>query len=244
MKNIRLNDIKGIQMNTSSQQTTPDRAAFTMIELVFVIVVLGIIAALAMPRIDRDHRQGAAQTILSSIRYTQHLALMDNKHMFNNRNWQKRYWKIMFGTCTGNDRFFMIGSDDDMNGGASGFFDINESAIDPTIGKPMFWVNGQGCTEGGDNTVSPQIFISKKFGIKNFAFSGGCNGVQYIGFDKMGRPHVGFSSAGNIDPDYSSYMVDDCTIRFTFIDTSIPALDITINKETGYAYIVGQEDNS
>lgn len=53
--------------------------AFTMIELVFVIVVLGILSALAMPRIDRDLRQEAKDNILSSIRYTQHLALIDEK---------------------------------------------------------------------------------------------------------------------------------------------------------------------
>ncbi|MCF6207453.1 MAG: prepilin-type N-terminal cleavage/methylation domain-containing protein [Sulfurovum sp.] len=219
--------------------------AFTMIELIFVIIVVGIIAAMAMPRIDRDIRQGAAQTILSNIRYTQHLALMDNKHRFDNRNWQKRYWKIMFGTCTGNDRFFMVGSDDDMDGGASGFFDINESAIDPTNGKPLFWTNGQDCSEGDTTkTVSPQVFISKRYGIKSFTFLRGCANVQYVGFDRLGRPHVGFSSAGNINPDYASYMTDDCIINFKFTDTSIEDLNITINKETGYAYVVGAEDNS
>jgi len=56
-----------------------NKSAFTMIELILVIVVLGILAALAMPRVDRDSRQEAADNILSAIRYTQHLALMDNK---------------------------------------------------------------------------------------------------------------------------------------------------------------------
>jgi len=235
--------MKKYRYETPSHQRK-DHNAFTMIELIFVIIVVGILAAMAMPRIDRDIRQGAAQTILSNIRYTQHLALMDNKHKFDDRNWQKRYWKIMFGTCTGTDRFFMVGSDDDEDGGASGFFDINESAIDPTNGKPLFWTNGQDCSQGDTSkTVSPQIFLSKQYGINGFTFSGGCNGVQYIGFDRLGRPHVGFHSANNIDPDYASYMPDDCTISFTFTDNSINDLNITINKETGYAYIVDQPDS-
>jgi len=46
-------------------------SAFTMIELVLVIVVLGILAALAMPRLERDLRQEAKDNLLSAIRYTQ-----------------------------------------------------------------------------------------------------------------------------------------------------------------------------
>ena len=63
--------------------------AFTMLELVFVIVVLGILAALALPRMDRDLRQEAKDNILSAIRYTQHLALMDNKTNPLDANWQR-----------------------------------------------------------------------------------------------------------------------------------------------------------
>ncbi len=217
------------------------RSAFTIIELVMVIVVLGILAALALPRLDRDIRQEAADTILSNIRYTQHLALMDNKQMFNDEDWQQRYWKIMFGTCTGSDKFFMIGSDDDMDGGSSGYFEKDESAIDPTNGKPMFWVNGNDCSNGSDGTVSNQIFITKKFGITSFTFSGGCADIQYIGFDHLGRPHVGFANSST--PDQSSYMYDDCNIAFNFSNASIDPLTITINKETGHAFIVGQENS-
>lgn len=220
--------------------TTMKRSAFTMIELVFVIVVLGILAAIALPRLDRDIRQEAADTLLSNIRYTQHLAQMDNKQRFDVSNWQQRYWKIMFGTCTGTDRFFMVGSDSDSD--SAGFFDQNESAIDPTSGKDMFWSNATDCSDGGDNTVSPYIFLTKKFGIDNFTFAGGCAGSQYIGFDNIGRPHVGFGASST--PDYSSYMSSgDCNITFSFIDTSIAPLNIIIYKETGYAQIDGQNDS-
>jgi prepilin-type N-terminal cleavage/methylation domain-containing protein len=230
-----------IKLVEKHQGLSMKRSAFTMLELVFVIVVIGILAALALPRINRDIRQEAADTILSNIRYTQHLALLDNKHKFDDAKWQQRYWKIMFGTCTGTDRFFMIGSDDNMDGGSSGDFNITEAAKDPTSGKPMFWSNGTACPDGSDGTVSPQIFITKKYGINSYSFSGGCSSSQYIGFDHLGRPHVGFATS-NI-PDQSSYMSSDCTITFNFIDGDISPLQIKINKETGYAYIVGQPDS-
>jgi len=90
-----------------------------MIELVLVIVVLGILAALAMPRLDRDLRQEAADNILSAIRYTQHLALMDNKTDPFDANWQRELWNISF-------------SSSDYN-----ITSLNTAAIDPANGKLM-----------------------------------------------------------------------------------------------------------
>ncbi len=75
------------------------KPAFTMLELVFVIVVLGILAALAMPRLDRDLRQEAKDNILSAIRYTQHLALTDDKTVPGTA-WQANLWKIAIGSTS------------------------------------------------------------------------------------------------------------------------------------------------
>ena len=68
--------------------------AFTMLELVFVIVVLGIIAAIAMPRIDRDRTQEAADSILADIRYAQHMAMADYRQQSigtNANQWQRSF---------------------------------------------------------------------------------------------------------------------------------------------------------
>ena len=55
------------------------KKAFTMLELVVVIVVIGIIAVAALPRINDDHIAEAADQVMSHIRYTQHLAMQDSK---------------------------------------------------------------------------------------------------------------------------------------------------------------------
>ena len=217
-----------------------DRKAFTMLELVFVIVVLGILAAMAIPRLDRDLKQEAADSILSDIRYTQHLALIDDKHKFDDPKWQQRFWRIVFSTCTGSNRFYMIGTDDDMESASNAFFDKNESAVDPANGKPMFWSTGTDCSSGGDTSVSDRIFISKKFGITDITPSGGCsttaNTKGHIGFDHLGRPHYGFSSS--TAPNYSSYMTSTCVFTFTMSDGD--TFQIEILPETGYARIVDQ----
>lgn len=205
-----------------------------MIELVMVVVVMGILAALALPRLNRDHRQEAADNILSAIRYTQHLALLDDKQKFDNPKWQRRFWKIMFAQCNDQKYFYRIGSDDDMN--STSTFSRSEAALDPANGKPMYMSNNGDCT---DTTISSNILIGKKYGVTVNKGSGGCQGLKHIGFDHLGRPHTGFSASTH--PDYGSYMKTTCTMNFKLSDGQ--TFQINIEPETGYAYIVGQEDS-
>jgi len=208
------------------------KPAFTMIELILVIIVLGILASLAIPRLDRDVSQEAADSVLSHIRYTQHLALVDDKHLFDDPTWQQRYWKIMFATCANGDYFYRIGSDDDSNG--NGMFSQIEAAIDPINGKPFFMANNDANCEA-DTTVSNNIFLTKRFGITAIDTSG-CNNIAHIGFDHLGRPHQSFGASAI--PDYSSYLNAQCTFAFTLSNGN--SFSISIDPETGYAQIVGQ----
>ncbi len=210
------------------------RSAFTMLELVLVIVVLGILATLAMPRLDRDLKQEAADTILSNIRYTQHLALLDNKQKFDKQNWQRRFWRIMFAQCSDGTYFYRIGSDDDMD--STSTFEESEAAIDPANGKPMYMANNANCD---NTTVSSNIFIGKKYGVTVNTGTGGCAGYRSVGFDHLGRPHVGFSNSTK--PNYSSYISSACTLNFTLSDGE--TFSISIQPETGYASIMGQENS-
>ncbi|MCF6310454.1 MAG: type II secretion system GspH family protein, partial [Sulfurimonas sp.] len=55
------------------------KKAFTMLELVMVIVVIGILAAVMLPRVASDRLAEAATQVISHIRYTQHLAMVDDQ---------------------------------------------------------------------------------------------------------------------------------------------------------------------
>lgn len=208
------------------------KKAFTMIELVFVIVVMGILAAVALPRIDRDLLIEAQDGILSDIRYTQHLALNDFKYSDTNASWQKALWRIGFNNCASSTGIYeYIGSDTDYGGGIGN----DEAAIDPANGHKMTW-SGATCTNGGDSNTSDRIFLSKKYGITNVATAGGCANRQYIGFDHLGRLHGGFAGTmGSATPDYASYTNTQCTITFTMSDGE--TFDVTIQPESGYAEI-------
>ena len=216
--------------------------AFTMIELVFVIVVLGILAALAIPRLERDLRQEAADNILSSIRYTQHLALLDDKQMFNDAKWQRRFWRIYFGTCEGK-KFYAIGSDDNMEDAANARVDFTESALDPSNGKHLWALDGgttESCYGSRDaSDISSSIFIGKKYGIDTI--DGGCGTVKFVAFDHLGRPYgSGFNTSTT--PDNTGYLNSDCLFTFSSSSGDIDPFSIMINKETGYSFIIGQED--
>ena len=197
--------------------------AFTMLELVFVIVVLGILAALALPRMERDLRQEAKDNILSAIRYTQHLALNDDKTDPADTNWQRELWQIRFTSGADNlANFYTVSSDADQDDSV----DKNETAIDPVNGKYMF-------TDDStiDTDESPNIFIGKTYGIDDIEFDGGCEDAEHIAFDHIGRPHSDIGGASN---DYDKYMTSDCTIEFEFADASITPLTVTIATESGH----------
>ena len=214
-----------------------NRPAFTMLELVFVIIILGILASYAMPRMNRDLRQEAADNILSDIRYTQHLALNDNKHD-DTDTWQRRFWNIGFRQCSNAEDsgswYQAIFSDRDKNGN----IDIGEEAIDPSNGMSMNAPAGN-CSRIAN--ISPRIFLTKKYTITRIvkACDNNNDNNTYIGFDYLGRPHNGFLGAGEL---LDSYLNGDCTFTFSSpnFDTN---LVIQINKETGYAFIIGQPNS-
>lgn len=210
--------------------------AFTMIELVFVIVVLGILTALAIPRLERDIRQEAADNILSAIRYTQHLALIDNKTDPFLNDWQKSLWTIRFSS---DGDHYTIGADVDRLGN----IDKGEAAIDPTNGKYIY--NNSTAPQADE---SPNIFLNEKYGITTIAITSGCGNpfgtataTLHIAFDNLGRPFRGVSGATN---NYDRYVNQDCILTFSAVnDFPGNPIEISISRETGYAYIIGYEDS-
>ncbi len=211
------------------------RLAFTMIEMVFVIVVLGIIAAVAIPSMDQDRSQEGTDAVISYIRMTQQIALSDDVQWWNDSNWQRKFWRIEIESCgSGSGLFLSMGKDSDEDGS----LDKNETLSDPYDGKPLFWKNTDDCSNGGDGTVSENTFLTKKYHIASVNFTSGCDGKKHIGFDYLGRPHTGFE--GSITPDFSSYMPSDCDITLTFENGK--RTKIRIEPQTGYVHQVGSNE--
>jgi prepilin-type N-terminal cleavage/methylation domain-containing protein len=212
------------------------KSAFTLIELVFVIIILGILASIAMERNDRDLKQEAIDTVISQIQLAQHLALNDNKHRIdNNPNWQRSYWRFEYRKCVGVDYLSTrVGSDINMLGG----IDKSESAIDPSNGK---YIYTSGDCENLASDESPSVSMLRKAGVTTITRAGGCSGTgKYIAFDYLGRPHHGHYNS----PLFQNIMKRDCNMTFHMStdqdnDGVNDSFTITIEAESGHVFLAG-----
>jgi len=86
------------------------KKAFSMLELIFVLVVIGILAAIMLPQMQSNYAWESAIELVSQIRYTQHLAMIDDKFDATNAlvPWYRNRWQITF-----NGNLYSIVSDGD-----------------------------------------------------------------------------------------------------------------------------------
>ena len=203
------------------------KLAFTMIELVFVIVVIGIITTVMLPRIDRDNVYEAAQQVESHIKYTQHLAMIDNKYDDTDTDWYRELWQIRFQACGVGDteHAYSVFSDENHLGSVN----ANEAALDPLSRKR---IDATTCAASVDQ--DPNVVLSNKYNIDTVTLSGGCftktgfTTNKSIAFDNLGRPHMDLSNSINI-------ATTACTITLASNDEN---LTISIAPETGYTCII------
>jgi len=65
-----------------------------MIEMIIVIVVAGILAAVLLPRFEKDPVLEAAEQVAKHIRYAQHLSMVDDVYDDTDANWYQNRWSI------------------------------------------------------------------------------------------------------------------------------------------------------
>ena len=224
------------------------KRAFTMIELIFVIVVVGILAAIMIPKLNRNASREAANQILTHIRYTQHLAMQDDKYenFINNQSklWFKMRWGIAFNNTSLYDEC-LIDKPGIKTWKYNVFFDnsfkgnINsESEVANDIYKSGKLLSGgwSGMSTDACKKINKELNLGKRFGITSVDFKDGCSGMQTIIFDEMGRPmRVASTTSGGAKRPYDRLLKKDCSITIT--DKRGNQTIITIEKESGFASI-------
>jgi prepilin-type N-terminal cleavage/methylation domain-containing protein len=205
------------------------RYAFTMLELVFVIIVIGILAVLAMPSFNSNQLEQAAEQVASHIRYTQHLAMTDDKYDPTDSTWYKLRWQIRFRQAAGEIQYAVFSNQNkDLNINCNAAT-CAEPALDPLTGMPLFYV----ASRPNDNMVL------SNYGITALAIS--CNTddnfayatrLGVLAFDNIGRPYRGIYDS-NSPMQY--LLTSDCTI--TLHHQTDGNATITVRPETGYVSI-------
>lgn len=201
------------------------RKAFTLIELIFVIVIIGVLSAIAMPRFQDHALQDATDQLIKHIRFTQALALAQDHYNDTNPIWFNNRWTIVFHQNVGNPNSYSIMS------GAN-------FAVDPHTGLLI----AGAATGTANNLRLMDVDLEDEYNVNidmgNCNFPGGTTAANQISFDYLGRPHC-IPVAATLNP-YSSIANNavnvfgqNMTIRLTHA-TSGETRDILIEAETGF----------
>ena len=205
-------------------------------ELIFVIVVIGILAAVIMPRTGSNKLYEAATQVLSHIRYTQHLAMVDDKFDPNDTNynpngcgilhpgeWYLSFWRIRFFSLL-NEWQYVVFSDRNRCGTVD-VTGVIEPALDPLTKKMLY--------DTGDDKGLENVNLTKTYGITNITSTCDSNALDTF-FDYLGRPYTHSVGIGT-NPPYSNLLQNDCNITLTNPEGTV---SIKIHPETGYACIL------
>lgn len=213
------------------------RFAFTMLELVFVILIIAILAVLALPNFNKDLLAEGADHVITDLRYTQHLAMNDDKFDPNDMSfslnpgysptydhkWFREYWRTRFYTSSANV-YYAVFSDEDREGNID-TLTHTEPAIDPLTGTYLYVGN-----TANDPKNNLNMNLTDTFGIT--AVTSTCDaGNIDIYFDNIGRPLSGSLAGADPYNPYSALLHNDCNITLT---SGARNAVITIKPETGY----------
>lgn len=203
-------------------------SAFTMIELVFVIVIVGIISVMIAPSFDGNNARQAADQIVSHIRYAQHLAMLDNKFDTTDPDYFVERWHIQFApdsSGNGNQVYWII-SDSNHNGVLA---DQTEYAKNPLTSTRIL----SGDSSFADDIKTAEMDLTNEYGVTsvlNNCAAVATNGRIY--FDSLGRPYE--DTVFPATAPHENLIQNICTIVIT---AGAETETIEVYPETGYVRI-------
>lgn len=237
------------------------KKAFTVLELLFIVVIMGVLSMVASPYFREDKLALATYQTLEHIRYTQHLAMINhrfdpkdanykinpgNKDSNNHGKYFRSRWQIRFVNQAGTPMIigYSVYADIDRRGNIDGSAATPthiEAARNPIDGLLLH--NYATCAR-----CSPDTNLYAKFDISDINLSGGCSVVGFttvnngkrgtIAFDEKGVPYYGISNNTQNNP-YQYLLRSNCIVMLTSKDGR--RATISVYPYTGYAEITSLE---
>jgi type II secretory pathway pseudopilin PulG len=239
------------------------KKSFTLLEVIFVIVVIGILSSMIIPRVGSDKLNEAASQLVSHIRYTQHLAMINDKYDVNQLNgskviWFEKRWRLKFSKSQDTEEKYSYTIFDDRLQTATGNPDAAEVAVNPLNRSKKLTGGAASATmiHTGDPQATNEMNIGKEYGILDVDFASECrtaNVNKVITFDHLGRPIRGATS--DMSSPYSSStnsnnilisqrcIIDLCTVSDCNSANSAQKITIAIEPETGYSCVLNTAGN-
>ena len=184
------------------------KKSFTLLELIFVIIIVGILySSISFSLADSSLNQSANQ-LISNINYTRHLAIKDNKikyypinntatEMNRSKYWFKQWWQIRFSNDS-SGYWYEIFTDLPTDGSSTNFEATGgkpnkDSDYELTYAKnsDAKYLTGK-CDDGSNyakcEDTDPKLNFTNNYGIQKIIFKN-LNST---------KPHLIFDNYGNI----------------------------------------------
>jgi prepilin-type N-terminal cleavage/methylation domain-containing protein len=199
------------------------KKGFSLLELIFVISVVGIIVSLSIQKNNLSKIKLAKNQILLHLKYTRYIAMVDNKYDYKDSEWYKKRWSLKFLNCqsTIGGFYYVIYNDLDSNGAIK----KEETLKDPLTGN---YIYSYQCTKDSLYDKSKFVLLTQEYEIENIDIS--CNQTSTVGQISFGNDGKVYAKNGKSEDDYE--ITEPCVINLS--DKHNQSEKITIYPKSGY----------
>ncbi|MGH1600593.1 pilus assembly FimT family protein [Campylobacter majalis] len=223
--------------------------AFTLFEVVFVLIIISILGVLAIPKSNQDNLRAAAYQVMSHIRYAQNLAFLDNTFKPNSLQNRQIKWSFVFANTAINTKSCQLNEKNKQTWKYSVYKDLSlngnlnsrrEVAANPSKINKVLSGGWSGISKKDCKLVSSELDIQKKYGVTNVKLLGHCATKQTrsFGFDNGGRPTRIASTTSKTNKPVR-LLKNDCKIILSNASSSITIL---VKKRTGLVCIESKQE--
>lgn len=201
------------------------KLAFTLIELIIVIIVAGILAAVMIPSMERDTLREASKQIVRHIQLTQHLAMVDDVYDATKAlpSWERALWTFK-RYKSGSNYCYSVVSDTNLDSKYLDADAVNEAASDPAKSNLLLFSTAS-CTDSKKDERSKDLLLTDKYDVSKLTFTN-CSTSTMVVFNSLGAPVKKHQS--------DTPLTNDCTIK---VEVGSRTATITVEEQTGYTRI-------